>query len=473
VTVDRATLWHRSLRLPLILAVGSALAVCFVAADPAHAAATDVRINEVVTTGSVNDSIELYNKGTASVDLSGWVLKDDSDSSKYKISSGTTLTAGGYVAFDVHNSFGLGAGDSARLYLADGKTLVDSFSWTSHSDPSWSRCGDGTGAFVQTQLTLGGPNACSGTQGISATAWPGGSSVATADGSNVFGEDLSGLYQEGTGVMWGAQNSGKLWRLVPDGSGGWKPDTTGGWTSGKTLRFTNGSGTPDDEGVTLTGAGSAGGVYVSSERNADSSGTSRLSVLRYDVSGTATSLTATKEWNLTADLPSVDSNLGLEGVTWVPDSYLTGAGFKDASTGAAYDPSRYPSHTGGVFFVGVEGTGTVYAYVLEDSGAYQRVASISSGMAGVMELQWEPQASRLWAVCDDTCDGQHRTFKVNSAGVFALAGVYNRPSGMSNYNNEGFSLSGSGQCVSGSKPVYWADDSNDGNHAIRRGTVNC
>ncbi|GAA4885110.1 hypothetical protein GCM10023235_77650 [Kitasatospora terrestris] len=46
-----------------------------------------------------------------------------------------------------------------------------------------------------------------------------------------------------------------------------------------------------------------------------------------------------------------------------------------------------------------------------------------------MELQWEPQASRLWAVCDE--------------------------------------------CVAGSKPVYWADDANDGGHAIRRGTVSC
>ncbi|MFJ5228300.1 lamin tail domain-containing protein [Kitasatospora sp. NPDC088391] len=444
-------------------------------APPAAAApAADIRINEVVTTGSVDDSIELYNKGTATVDLSGWVLKDNDNSSKYKVASGTTLAPGGYKAFDVHGSFGLGSADSARLYLADGTTLVDSYSWTSHSDPSWSRCPDGTGAWGKAAaLTLGKANSCSGGGGsTSPVAWPGSSAVTTADAANVFGEDLSGLQLEG-GVLWGAQNSGKLWRLVPNGSGGWKPDTANGWGSGKALRFPGGSGTPDDEGVTLTGAGSAGGVYVSSERNADSSSTSRLSVLRYDVSGSGGTLTATREWNLTPDLPSTGANLGLEGITWVPDGYLTGAGFKDAATGAAYDPARYGAHTGGVFFVGVEGTGTVYGYVLLEAGGFTKVATVASGMAGVMELSWEPQANRLWAVCDDTCSGQLRTFKVNASGAFALSAVHNRPTGMPNLNNEGFTLAGAGECTAGSKPVYWSDDSNTGGHALRRGSITC
>lgn len=250
-------------------------------------------------------------------------------------------------------------------------------------------------------------------------------------------------------------------------------DTANGWTSGKALRFPSGSGTPDDEGVTLAGAGSSGGVYVASERNADSSGTSRLSVLKYDVSGTGTALTATTEWNLTPDLPSVGSNLGLEGITWVPDATLTAAGFKDASTGAAYNPANYGSHTGGVFFVGVEGTGMIYGYVLTDGGTFTRVASVSSGMAGVMELQWEPQALRLWAVCDDTCSGRHRTLQINSSGVFATTAVHNRPSGMDNFNNEGFAVSGSDACSGGSKPVWWSDDSNDNGHVLRRGTITC
>ncbi|MFF7145605.1 lamin tail domain-containing protein [Streptomyces nodosus] len=463
--------------LTRFLAAGPLLVVGALTGVPsAHAAvADDIRINEVVTSDQVNDSIELFNKGTATIDVSGWILKDDDNDHKYKIASGTTLSPGGYRAFDIHNEFGLGSDDKARLYLADGKTLVDSFSWSKHSDPSWSRCPDGTGEFKQaTAVTLGGPNACGTTGGGPTTpvAWPGSGSVSTADAANVFGQDLSGLYQEGN-VLWGAQNSGKLWRLVRDGSGGWKPDTNGGWSSGKTLRFPGGSGSPDSEGVTLTGSGSAGGAFVASERNGDASGTSRLSVLKYDVAAGGSSLTATTEWNLTSDLPKTDPNLGFEGITWIPDAYLTGAGFKDASTGAAYAPARYSAHSGGVFFVAVEGTGMIYGYVLTDSGSYTRVASFSSGMSGVMELQWEPQATRLWAVCDDTCNGQHRTLKIDTTGAFTTSAVYNRPSGMPNYNNEGFSLAGADECVAGSKPVYWADDSNDGGHALRKGTITC
>ncbi|MEV0533988.1 lamin tail domain-containing protein [Kitasatospora sp. NPDC050463] len=468
MTESRAPRWRRSLAFILVAVAGPVGAL---SATPARAAAAaDIRINEVVTTGDVDDSIELYNRGTATVDLSGWILKDNDNGSKYAIAAGTTLAPGGFRAFDVHAAFGLGSADKARLYLPNGSTLVDSFGWSEHSAPSWSRCPDGSGSFGKAALTLGAANACGG-GAATPVAWPGSGTVATADAADALGSDLSGLYQEG-GVLWGAQNSGKLWRLVPNGSGGWKPDTANGWTSGKTLRFPGGSGTPDSEGVTLTGAGASGGVFVSSERNGDSSGTSRLSVLRYDVAGTGTALTATKEWNLTSALPSVGSNLGLEGITWIPDGYLTGAGFTDASTGAAYSPAGYGAHSGGVFFVGVEG-GTVYGFVLQDGGAFTRVATIASGMAGVMELQWEPQSSRLWVVCDNTCNGQHRTMQVGANGAFTTTAVFNRPSGMANLNNEGFALAGAAECTAGSKPVYWADDGNTGGHALRRGTVSC
>ncbi|MFC8533343.1 lamin tail domain-containing protein [Streptomyces sp. NPDC057249] len=474
--MDSVTTWPSRRRRPralarFLVAVPLLAAGALTGVPAAHAAAADeVRINEVVTTGDVDDSVELYNRGTAPVDVSGWVLKDDDKDHTYKIPSGTTLAPGGFRAFDVSGAFGLGSDDRARLYLADGRTQVDGFSWSEHADPSWSRCPDGTGAFGQADsVTLGAANDCGTGEGPTApAAWPGGGAVAAADGSDVFGEDLSGLYQDG-GVLWAAQNSGRLWRLVPDGSGGWKPNTANGWSSGKTLRFPSGSGSPDSEGVTAA----AGGIFVASERDGDASGTSRLSVLRYDVSGSGSSLTATKEWNLTSDLPSTGSNLGLEAVTRVPDSALTAAGFEDASTGTAYDPARYGAHGGGVFFVGVEGTGMVYGYVLGDSGAYTRIAAFASGLSGVMELQWEPQASRLWAVCDDTCDGRHQTLAVDATGAFAPSATYNRPSGMPDYNNEGFALADADECVAGSKPVYWSDDANDGGHALRRGTVSC
>ncbi len=44
---------------------------------------------------------------------------------------------------------------------------------------------------------------------------------------------------------------------------------------------------------------------------------------------------------------------------------------------------------------------------------------------------------------------------------------------MPDYNNEGFALAGADECVAGSKPVYWSDDSNDDGHALRKGSITC
>ncbi|WEB38286.1 lamin tail domain-containing protein [Streptomyces yunnanensis] len=69
----RAPRRRRRLAFLSAAVAGPTLVVGTVLAPPAHAApADDIRINEVVTTGSVNDSIELYNKGTAAVNVSGW-----------------------------------------------------------------------------------------------------------------------------------------------------------------------------------------------------------------------------------------------------------------------------------------------------------------------------------------------------------------------------------------------------------------
>lgn len=94
-------------------------------------------------------------------------------------------------------------------------------------------------------------------------------------------------------------------------------------------------------------------------------------------------------------------------------------------------------------------------------------------MPAVMELQWEPQAARLWLVCDDTCDGRHRTMKIGASGTFAPTAAYDRPSGMPDLDNEGFALAGSDECAGGAKPVYWSDDGSTGGHALRRATIAC
>ncbi|MEV5675761.1 lamin tail domain-containing protein [Streptomyces sp. NPDC052179] len=429
-----------------------------------------VRINETESSGgSPGDWVELVNTGTVAADVSGWVVKDNDNSHSYKIGKNTSIAPGAFLALDVDSSFGLGSSDSARLFQADGSTLVDSYTWTDHATTTFGRCGDGTGAFTTTSApTKGTANACGG--GGSDAAWPGDGAVTVADGSNVFGENLSGLSFESAGVLWAVQNGpSKLYRLVPNGTT-WRPDPAGGWASGKSLRYAGGSGEPDAEGVVVT----PDGMFVATERDNSKGSTSAPKILRFNASSTTSSLNATQEWNLTSDLPSLPANAGPEAISWVPDTFLTAHGFRDERTGAAYDPAGYPGHGSGLFFVGVEANGTVYAYALNQSGGgYTRIATITSGFSGVMDLEFEPATGHLWAVCDDTCQGRTSTLDIDAQGKFAVTHTYDRPAGMSDYNNEGFAIAPHATCTGGRKPVIWSDDGNDGGHALRAGTLNC
>jgi hypothetical protein len=54
-----------------------------------------------------------------------------------------------------------------------------------------------------------------------------------------------------------------------------------------------------------------------------------------------------------------------------------------------------------------------------------------------------------------------------------IAQRFERPAGMPNLNNEGFTVAPLAECVGGRRPALWADDSETGGIAIRRGTVTC
>ena len=204
----------------------------------------------------------------------------------------------------------------------------------------------------------------------SGAAWPGGSSVSIVDDNNVFADNLSGLAYAPSGsadpgVLWAVRNGpSTLYRLLWDGTK-WAPDTTNGWSNGKQLSYPDGVGVPDSEGVTLS-TGDPNAVYVATESDLNV-GASRPGVLRYDVTSAAVSLNATKDWNLTADLPGLAQNLGPEAVTWVPDTVLVAKGFLDEAAAAAYNPATYADHGSGLFFVGVEQDGRILAYALNSN----------------------------------------------------------------------------------------------------------
>jgi hypothetical protein len=148
------------------------------AVDPAPPGLPHVVVNEALTRPipPQEDAIELYNPEATTVDLSGWYLTDDYRTpKKYRIATGTSLAAKGYLviteakfAGSGTNGFALSAlGDEVYLFSADAKDeltgWVHGFGFgAALSGESFGRVVTSTGAehFVaQTRPTLGTGNA--------------------------------------------------------------------------------------------------------------------------------------------------------------------------------------------------------------------------------------------------------------------------------------------------------------------------
>lgn len=314
--------------------------------------------------------------------------------------------------------------------------------------------------------------------------WPGSADVTVVDKADVFGMDVSGLaYQTGDTAtpdrLWALQNgTSKLFLLGATGPI-FEPVADAAWATGKTLHFPHAEGSPDAEGLTLAEAG-ATAIYVSTERDNEVKSTSRMSVLRFDLSVTGSVLSATHEWNLTKDLPVSDPNKGLEGVAWIPDSYLVARGFYDEGRNGLYDPTAYEGHGNGLFFVGLESNGFIYGYALNhNDGTYQRVASFDGGQGTLVDLAFDRDVGTLWSYCDDACGNRAVLFDIDVAAGSATQGRFvrrigfNRPAGLPNAGNEGITFAPESACDQGRKAFYWSDDSNTDGHALRRGDIPC
>ena len=110
------------------------------------------------------------------------------------------------------------------------------------------------------------------------------------------------------------------------------------------------------------------------------------------------------------------SNLGLEGIAWIPDDYLVANGFFDEHTGQLYDSTQYADHGTGLFFVGVEASGVIYGYALDHvAGGFTRIATIASGQVATMDLMFDRDHELLWAYCDDTCGNRATLLTVSTS----------------------------------------------------------
>jgi peptidoglycan hydrolase-like protein with peptidoglycan-binding domain len=309
-------------------------------------------------------------------------------------------------------------------------------------------------------------------------AWPGADDAVTVDATGLLGGNESGLVYDATeGVMWAVRNDpSNLLRLV-EKNGVWGMDASATWNAGRTLKYPDNSGGPDAEGVTVTSAGAAGGIYVASERDNLASNVSRNAVLRYDVSQSGATLRATHEWNLTALLPSTGANSGIEAISWIPDSALTANAFIDENTGQAYQPATYPAHGTGLFVTGLEANGSVYVFALNHTtSTATRIASAVTGLASVMGMEYDAAAGQLWTTCDDGCANKLVVLGFGAGttrGRLTAIQQYLPPTTLPNVNNEGFAFAPFATCVGGRRSAFWVDDSNTGEHALRRASRNC
>ena len=303
--------------------------------------------------------------------------------------------------------------------------------------------------------------------------WPGASTARTVDVRAAFGPDMSGLAyvagaSPGADRLWAVRNDGRLFRLVASG-GVWRAEAKDGWARGKVLAFPDGR-RPDAEALVMRGRY----AYVGTER--DGRNVSRPSVVRYDVAAAGGTLTATHEWNLSAYYPGIRPNLGIEALGFVPNGFLVEHGFV-TDDGRAFDPADHPGqHGGGVFMVAVEAPGLrdhVDAYVLSNDGTSTRVARLPHPLAVVTELEFEPDTGRLWAHCDDFCDGRSVVLELGGSGRWRTAARYARIAGLPNQNFEGLAITPDSRCVDGRKPVFFSNDSNNSGHALWRGMIDC
>ena len=429
---------------------------------------TAVVLNEV---SNVGGKAELLNSGADTADISGWELVDSDGAVVHTVPADTALAAGAfYVADDI---VGLDSADALTIRRATDGASVVAHTWYEDGIASYSRCDlFGTVSYIETPTaTWGAANAC---PGLTTEAWPGAADVSVVDAVDAFTDldandegDVSGAAFDPAdpSVLWVVMNKGRLFKMHKvDGVYAAYPE----WAGGLPLRFADGGGELDAEGVTI---GPDGAAYITSERdNGRAKSTSYNKVARFDVGAVTpatTELVATHEWDVNGFV-STGTNLGLEGITYVPDEFLVESGWK--VDGADYAAAAYA--TPGLFVTAIEATGALHFFSLAAGAAPVEVKVESSGLPWSMDVAYDADRAALWALCDDGCGGVYNLLTVVD-GDFDVAHSYVRPAGMANLNNEGMAVAPASTCADGFQEVVWADDGDTDGHSLRAGTLPC
>lgn len=432
--------------LAAALAAGAAVGLpATVSAAPA-ATADDIVINEVLSKSDVDeDWVELANlNNEQDLDISGWKIADGgADNVPYEFPADTVIESGGYLSVytdEGPDGFGLGSDDEVTLFDAAGDE-VDSTTWQGHSPTTWGRIPDMTGDFAVTgEPTRTGRNTpAEPVDPVETSPWPFDPMTITPvalDGP-FTGDDMSGVDIADDGTAYVVNNgAGTLHVLSYD-------QAAGTYTEARTftLRYPDGTGIPDSEGVTVDPSGA---VFVATERDDDNDDVSRPSVLRFELPADADSgeLSATDEYDFSGLTGPIGANSGLETIEYIADAW------------------------GGAFAVGVEGTGIVHFVQFGAEGAVNELRSFDSPFPGVMALDYDAATGVLRVLCDEVCEGRSLEMTFDGEKFDTDGTLYARPAGMPNHANEGFALRRENvECTTGSASgtadrirVLWTDD---------------
>ena len=434
----------KSLRLRSAAVAAAVCVVPMVGVSPASAQSssdTGVVINEIQPDGT--DWIELANRNTNdAVDISGWTLIDDKDShTPYTFPEGTTIESGGYISIEPDagtDGFGLGkSGDTVTLKNANGE-VMDTFTWESSTPGTFARIPDMTGDFS--------PNGKPTRDGINESAAeadePDNSVAFPADPLEIkeqklpapfTGEDMSGVDFDAAGNAFVVNNdNGTLFKLSYDAASD-SYTIADQWT----LKYPDGSGELDTEGVTVLPDGS---ITVAVERDNANSSQSRPALVHFAAPDPdAETLNAAQEISLAEQVGTVKANGGLEAVEYIAEL--------------------------SAYAVGVEETGEVLLVSVGEDGTVDLKQRYDSPFPGVMWLDYNGGTLRVG--CDEVCSGKSLEMTIKDGELVTDGTIYQRPAQMGNFANEGFA---SFTDASGTR-YLWADDAGTDGVALRSAFV--
>lgn len=135
--------------------------------------AGDVVINEFLVDPDASQWVELYNKGTAAIDISGWFIDDNGGTQKFTIPAGTSINPGEFKVFE-SGLFNFNRTTPDVAQLLNGASTEDSYSYDigPGTDKSFGRQTDGTGDWVIFSAPTKGSTNNTSTPAPTATSTP-------------------------------------------------------------------------------------------------------------------------------------------------------------------------------------------------------------------------------------------------------------------------------------------------------------